>query len=341
MNLKNEIQSFFKELIKYAKIKKKATITIIIIGMIFIGFIIFLAKYRQPENQIGNLKNDGFVNYNKNIIYCQGYVDGEIDGLYKVKGKNKEKISEDKPYYININGNYIFYFDDLNSNIVRLSTNGKDRKVIIENVDKKEILVKDNSIYYFKNTYLYKADLYGENRKRICNNSIENYQITGDTIYYSFREYGKYVIAKTKIEGGSVDRIADDCGMAFYIKDNTIYYIHEENDIENFETVFSICQMKKDGTNKKTIKKIEGILDLETINFVDSYIYYVKGNEAGEKAIYSIKLNGKNEKTISQISNNSTKVIVYNNWVYYLDKNENDNIEIFKIKTNGKNKIKL
>ena len=341
MNLKNGIQSFFRELVKYAKIKKKITLIIIIISIIFIGFIVLLSKYRKPQNSIGNLKNDGFIIKKKNTVYCQGYVDGEIDGLYKINGKNKEKLSSDMPYYININGKYIFYFNALNSSIVRLNTNGKDRKEIIENVDKKEILVKDNSIYYFKNSYLYKADLNGENRNRICNNSIENYQIVGDTLYFSFREYGKYVIAKTKIEGGSVDRISEDCGMAFYIKNNIIYYIHEENDIENFETTFSLCQMKKDGKNKKTIKRISGVIDLETVNFVDSNIYFVKDDEAGTKAIYRIGINGKNEKKIVDISSNNTKVIVYNNWVYYLDKNANDETEIFKIKINGKNKINV
>ena len=146
MTLKNGIQSFFRELVKYAKIKKKITLIIIIISIIFIGFIVLLSKYRKPQNSIGNLKNDGFIIYNKNTVYCQGYVDGEIDGLYKINGKNKEKLSSDMPYYININGKYIFYFNALNSSIVRLNTNGKDRKEIIENVDKKEILVKDNSI---------------------------------------------------------------------------------------------------------------------------------------------------------------------------------------------------
>ena len=85
MSLKSEVKSFFYELIKYARIKKKITFVILMISVIFIGILILLARGRNPHNYMGNLKNDGLIVYNKNTLFCQSFNYGNVDGIYKIK----------------------------------------------------------------------------------------------------------------------------------------------------------------------------------------------------------------------------------------------------------------
>ncbi len=315
MSLKNRVNSFYRELIKYAKTKKKVTIAVLLVALLFIIIVAVLTFKSKPQNLMSNLKNDGFVIDANGTIYCQAYSEGQINGIYKIKGKNKQTISDDTPYYLNIDNNYLYYLNDYNT-IIKLNTNGKERKEIIENVDKKEILVYNNYIYYFSKGYLYRAKLDGENKERICNKIIDNYQIVGNNVYFSYEENGKHIIAKTKTSGGSIEKIADDCGKAFWVNGNSIYYIYEYNNVDSFRIDYQLYRGKTNGKNKKKIADISGDVNSQTACFKDYYVYYSKKDSEGKAAIYKLKLNGKNETKIVDVNQDSTKINIYNNLIY-------------------------
>ena len=55
-------------------------------------------------------------------------------------------------------------------------------------------------------------------------------------------------------------------------------------------------------------------------------------------AIYSIKLNGKNETKITEVNTYSNAINIVEKYMYYLDENEDGNIQVYKIKINGQDK---
>ena len=223
-----------------------------------------------------------------------------------------------------------------------MKTNGKDKQVVIEDVDQEVVTVQNGYVYYFANSYFYKAKVSGENKKRISNKAIENYQVIGNTIYYSYKENGKYTIAKMRNDGENVKVIDSNCGRAFFVKGNDIYYIYESNDIENYKTNFKLCKMNINGKSKKEISDIEGNVDISTINFTKSEVYYLKLNENDEYIICKMNLNGKKETEITHINGYTTKININGSWVYYPDIDENGNVQMYKIKTNGKgNKVEI
>ena len=302
LNLKNKLVSFFMKVGSLVKTNKIVLISIVAIALLLIIAIIVLGTTKKTDNTIGNLKNLGFSVSNGEDIFYTGYSQGSMDGIYKINGKNKVKISNDYGYYLNLVGNYIYYIDAIDNNIMRMKLNGKDKEIIIENVDVALMTVKNGYIYYFDNSYFYRVKTNGENKQRISNKTLDNYQILGNTIYYSYLEDGNYSIYKMNLDGENNKKIQAECGKEFYIIGKNIYYIYEKNENnENNVKTYELYKINTNGKNKNKIADISGLVDLSTINFSKNGIYYAKRNELGELGIYKLKLNGQSETKIVDI----------------------------------------
>ncbi len=321
---------------------KILSIIISIVVFVLILIIILISNKTDIGNTTGNLNNLGFSVQNNGWIYYLGLENSLTDGIYKVKlnGDKKEKISDDHGIYLNKSGKYLYYLDidDGEHNIVKIKMNGEDKETVVEDADTERITVIDNNIYYFKNSNFYKAKTNGENKQVLSKKSIENYEIVGDWIYYSYINDGKFVIAKMTTNGENITKINSNAGKVFFANENNIYYIYENYDEDKYEYNYELYKMKTDGDKKEKVAKIDGELNIDTINFSENRIYYAKLDEEGSLGIYSIKLNGKDEIKITDIEANSTMINVHKNWVYYTDKNENGDSHMYKIKTNGKDK---
>lgn len=334
INLKYKIKPF----IKMHKIQL-ITISIIILVLVAIGIII-LANRPKIGNLSGNLNNRGFSVRDGNYVYYLGFEENETDGIYRVKtnGKNKKKISDDYGLYLNISGNYLYYLEtsenNYNSyNIVKMKTNGQDKELIVEGVDTSKITVINNWVYYFKNYQLYRVKTNGKSKEQISNRSMENYEVIGDFIYYSYMNDGKYVIAKMKTNGENVTRIDTEASKTFFVNKNNIYYIRQNVDTNSYE----LYRIKTNGESKEKIADISGDVRLDTINFDGSKLYYTKTNEDGTLGIYSIKANGKDETKIVDTKGYSTMINVNKNYIYYTDKNDNGDSDMFIVKADGGN----
>lgn len=337
--IKHKTILLLNKALNFLRVRKKVSISLLLVLVLLIFAIIYRSNSKE-ENLSGNLSNLGFsVNFGK-TTYCLGYKDGVANGIYKTSGRNKIKISDDYGYYLNKSGNYIYYIDAIDNNIVRMKTNGKKKEIIVENVDTEIMTVVREYIYYFDNSYFYRIKTNGENKKRISNKSLEMYQIVGKYIYYSYIDNGSYSIAKMKIDGENNQKIASDCGKAFYVNGKYIYYICENSENIN-ETIYELYRINKNGESKKLLAKIEGILDQSTINFYGNSVYYAKRDTEGKNAAYKMDLNGKNETKIVDINGYVTKININNNWIYYPDEDNNNEVKIFRIKTNGTNKQEL
>ena len=274
-----------------------------------------------------------------NKIYYLAFDEGTVDGIYQIKknGKNKEKVSSEYGYYLNVSGNYIYYVSEEKGQLVRAKLNGENNQVIAENVSAAPITVIDNWIYYFEGTNLYKIKTNGKNRTQLSNKAIENYQIVGNKIYYSYENDGKQVIAKMDLNGKNVVKIDEEAGKEFFVKGNKIYYINENYDMENYEYKYELCKVKTNGKNKEKICDIEGSVDTYTVNFTENAIYYAKAAKNDKMAIYSIKLNGKDETKITEVNTYSNLVNIIDKYMYYINQNEEGNVQTYRINVNGEN----
>ena len=334
INFKNTIVDFFNT-------NKKIALIILAVILVLIIMLIIIGNGKEEYgNTYGNLRNKGLVASKGSQIYYVAFDEGNVDGIYKAKknGKGKaEKISSEYGYYLNISGNYIYYVSEENSQLIKEKLNGEKNQVIAENVSSEPIVVVDNWIYYFEGTNLYKIKTNGKIRTQLSNKAIENYQVVGKEIYYSYESNGKYVIAKMNLSGKDITKIDEEAGREFFVKGNKIYFINEKYDMENYEYKYELCKMKKNGKNKEKVCDIEGGLDTYTINFTNDALYYAKAVKDEKMAIYSIKLNGKNETKIVEVSTYSNAINIVDKFMYYINENEDGYIQNYRIKTNGEN----
>lgn len=339
-NLGNKMISFFVDLknrITPLIIKnKKISILVLAIVIVVIIFICIVPK-KEIGNTSGNLENSGFsVGIEKGIYYF-GYNQGSADGIYKIKGNKKEKIIDDYGIYLNKLGKYIYYLDAKEDSIVKIKTNGKNKETIVKDVDKAIVTVADNWIYYFDNSCLCRIKTSGESKKIISKKFIENYQIVGDWIYYSYMNDGNYVIAKMKTNGEDVSKIETQAGKSFFVNGKNIYYINQNNE----ENKYELYKVKTNGKDKKKIADIADTIDLSIVNFTENEVYYVKKNENLETSIYKMDLKGKKEEKLVDIKGYATSINIQNEWIYYPDQDDEGNVQMFRIKINGDDKQNL
>lgn len=335
INSKNSIQKFIIS-------NKKMSIIIAVVIAIIIAVIIMISNKTEIGNTSGNLSNSGFSLQKGGWVYYLGLKDNNTDGIYRIKenGDKKEKISSDYGIYLNKSKNFIYYLDIVSGeyNIVRMKTNGEEKEVIIKDVDTAKITIVDNWIYYFKDSNFYRAKTNGEGKQILSKKVIENYEIVGKWIYYSYINNGKYVIAKMKTNGEEAIKIDNDASSIFFVDNSNIYYIYETFNEENLEYNYELYKIKTSGEKREKIAEIGKNVQLENVNFKEKRIYYTKTDDNDILSIYSIKLNGKDENKIVDIQGYYTMLNVHDDWIYYTDQNDNGDSQIFRIRINGKDK---
>lgn len=335
---KDKIISFFTEsknkIVPLIIRNKKISIAVLAIIIIAILIACIVPTKKEIGSTNGNLENSGFsVNIGKWTYYF-GYNQGSADGIYKIKGNKKQKVNDDYAIYLNKSGKYIYYLDAKEDSIVRVKINGKDKETIVKNVDKATVTVTDDWIYYFDNSSFYRVKTNGENKKIISKKFIENYQVVGDWIYFSYMSDGNYVISKMKNDGENVSKIDAQAGKSFYVSGKNIYYINKNYDEEKYE----LYKIKTNGKGKNKIADINETVDLSNINFNENEVYYTKKNESLEMAIYKMDLKGKKETKVVDVNGYTTSINIQNDWIYYPDQDKSGNVQMFRIKTDGSDK---
>jgi hypothetical protein len=349
MKIINNIKKFLisiKEYIKkYILENRKLAIIMIIVLFIVLGILIMANNKSEQGNISGNLNNSGFSVEKNGWVYYLGLKNSNTDGIYKTKlnTDKKQKLNSDYGLYLNESGKFLYYLDFLEGkyNVVKTNLNGENKEILIEDVDVAKITVVDNWIYYFKDFNFYRAGTNGKERQILSKKVIENYEISGNWIYYSYVNNGKNVIAKMKTNGENIEKIDDNSAKTFFIKNKNIYYICENYNKDEHEYNYELYKMKTNGKHKEKIVNLGSNVQLENVNFDGENIYYVKINDNDVLAIYSIKINGKNEKKIVEIQGQSTLINIHKNWIYYTDEDDNGNSQMFRVKINGKERQNL
>lgn len=307
-----------ESIFNFVKSKKIYFIVALVLMILLILLVLFITN-RKEKNNIGNLINNGFVTKTGNWIYY-----AKEDGIYKIKSDNTKKISERKSLYLNIEGKYLYFIEEENNskfNLVKMKTNGKNKQILVENIDDKMILVKNGIIYYSQNKNLFKIKTNGKDRKKISEQDILTYQIKDNTIYYVYTDGKDYLLTKMKLDGTNVNVLETQCNLNFYVKGNKIYYIKEEYNTSKYEYDYTLCSMKINGKNKKELTKIPNTQ--KQINISDEGIYYLTTENYENYEIYKMKYNGEKSTKIVETSINS-KINVIDKIVYYTELNDSE-----------------
>ena len=323
--------------LKFLKEKRiYCIIASIAVLMIFAISSIFIIMNKDSNNYSGNLMNNGFAVNLGNWTY---YI--KQDGIYKVNsnGTKIEKVLESNVFYLNSDGNYLYFVEsnDEKYNLVKMKKNGKDKEIIIEDIDEKMITVTDGWIYYSQDDNFYKIKTNGKDRIKLLNKDVVAYQIDGNNIYYAYKDGIDCIIAKIKTNGTEIIELESNCNPNFYVDGNKIYYIKEEYNSEKYEYEYTLCEMKESG-EKKEITKLPNTI--KQINMSEDGIYYLTTENYEKYELYKMDYSGKNNDKIEDTRLN-TKINIIGKDVYYMDLIGGTNTAIYRIDIKNANKQEM
>lgn len=331
-------------------ISNKALCLKIVVGLIIIALIIFVASFfrtTQYGNSNGNNNNLGFAVQKDNRIYYIEIDDNEVVGISRVKdnGKKIEKVIEGNVYGLNIMDNYIYcteYNDDeAEHNLIRVKTNGKNKEILVRNIDRKSAMVVDNWVYYFKNNNLYRVKINGTDKEKVSDKDILYYHIEGKWIYYIYEVDNTQYIAKMKLNGNNNTRIAkaeeNQEYEALYVKGGKVYYILSQAN-EHYDYMYYLYRMNKNGTKAKQICKLD--TNIQHINMQKDKIYYTVTENYDDYLVKSIKYNGTDKNTITK-AKTTLDINITKDWILLLGQNDDEDLVVKMIRTDGKKEKEL
>lgn len=249
---------------------KKVLLTLFVITVItFAGILIYSSgrTYLNEDNLIGNttgnIYNGGLFCERDGKIYFSN--DNDDGSLYVMNSDttNIKKLHHDKPAYINVDENYIYYLranntrDNApgsilmfnNTGIYRLKQNGRALKIISSN-PAAYITVKGNHVYYQnydvnEGLFLYRNQTDASLERMLLKEAVIPSYFMNNKLYYVGNNENHNIncldlssfTTRTYIEGN----------FAFPIFHNDyIYYIDQSNN-------YTINRMNKDGSDRQLV----------------------------------------------------------------------------------------
>ncbi|MEN2775002.1 DUF5050 domain-containing protein [Acetivibrio clariflavus] len=186
------------------------------------------------------------------------------------------------------------------------------------------IAESNNRLFYqnFKDEgKLYSMDLNGNSISKLSNDSILNFTIYDDSVYYINSTDGKIVVLKTN---GSDKRVLENTNANWNIIGFKDWIFYTSND--------GIYRVKNDGSK---LEKISDIL-AHTLTVYGDNIYF-SSNYENQEGLYKADLNGKNAIRIYNKAVNYFSI--YKNNIFF--SNIDDNYCLYKIATDGSNLEKV
>lgn len=314
-----------------SKLKKFLSIILIVGVVITCGFTKSVDGASVYGNSNSNISNGGYAAANGNYSYIRSskiYKETKEANYYYIyrtykNGSAKKQIvnnAAEEPY-INVVGKYMYYvgiYDSGNRHgIYRVKTDGTEKTRLISNYGYNPIIVKDNYLYYIKESVNSNYDevmalrRYSLSTKKTVSTLyttssrvIENMSLSGDYIYIVANGYDNSIIYKinTKTKkrttvykyksGKKEESYIED--MVYY-KGNIYYTVYNDKDSynENDDTC-EVYKISSTGKNNKCLSKNF----TSSINLYNNKIYYI--NSSGN--VCSMNLDGSNRKTIKKAS---------------------------------------
>jgi len=284
-------------------------------------------KSYEQGNTNGNIKQMGYaVEKDGWIYYCNPDGDGSYvvrDGLFKKKvdGTDKQLLSANLAYEINIVGNYIYYISGDPGPIYKIHKNGGTPQKL-EGKRSNNLIVLDDTVFYRSGKTLFKMRTNGSNKRKINDDTLE-FSIYDNAIYLTGND--SHHLYRIDFDGNNMQKLSDDYALDLNIADGWIYYV-------NFNDP-KIYKMKIDGTEKALVCADKAW----NVNLHEGVLYYRGMPSPLDMGIYKINVDGTGKKLIVKGNIGSPNIIsdfiIYHD--VFADKSEE---KLFKINLDGTGK---
>ncbi|MBP5275536.1 MAG: DUF5050 domain-containing protein [Lachnospiraceae bacterium] len=313
--------------------KKSGIIAIIIIIFLFIFAVGFSVAYRiskrVPANPAGTVGNSAGNLYNKalfcesgdKIFFANSY---DYDSLYSMNkdGTNLKKLISAKVEYINVGGDYIYYYmadsstdsDDAKGlgflrrvmGIYRCKKNGKGAVTLSRDPSLTLVLV-DNSLYYQDydrnaGVRLSKMSINGTDIKVVSPQIISPAGVYDDTIYFMNPENNHHLMILDTKQDTIVEYKSINMMNPIRLG-NYIYFLNIDGD-------YNLCRYSIDSDSIEVITKDR----VDCYNLNTEYIFYQK-NDANKPCLKRIAIDGMTEEVVAE--GNFTNINMTGNYVYF------------------------
>lgn len=261
-------------------------------------------------NTPGNIINGGFAAQQGNWIYYQNTVNGTV--LYKVMGNGKGGmlLCNTVPNNINVVGDWVYFSDPSKGGIYKVTTDGSGLSLISDSkVTPTSMIVVGDWIYYNdegNNNFLYKMKTDGTGKTQLTSVIANCINVDGDWIYFE-NDNDHQTIYKIKTDGSDLTKVCSDSTEDMVVSNDWIYY----NTI--WTSSDSMYKIETDGTSRTRLLT----KDVYQINVVGDSIYYLSGDSVDNLNLYSMSLDGQNNKQIGSFIVKNYNIVL--NQIFYWD----------------------
>ena len=240
-------------------------------------------------NTTGNISIGNLAVISEERIY---YINVDGDGcIYSMRAdySDNRRLSYFGAREINVLGDWIYYTDD-NMNIYSMRIDGSDNRKL--NDDEAQFInVVNDRIFYVccSDDYkIYSMRIDGSDKNKLNDDASHCFNVVGDMVYYCNMiddAQDGCRIYSMRTDGRESRKLSDDRTAYLVVADDRIYY----SNADDSDTVYSI---RIDGRDKKKHCESSG-----TFNISDGWIYYwYSGNRSG---IYNIRTDGSINNVLS------------------------------------------
>lgn len=275
----------------------------------------------KDENYIGNtvsnIMNGGFIAQQGEWVYFGDYFHSNEYGLYKIKTDltGRRKLSNDKPEFINVVGDWIFYKS--NHKMFKIKTDGSKRSKI-SNDDGFCIIVYKGWIYYVnsQDRFIYKIDFNGKKRAIVVCDRASNFSINNGFIYYTSFTYSETKLFKATLDANQIASMQISEGYfswPIFINDKKFVYLNTLSD--------HLVLARTDNLHE-TVLVEEKCFDFNVAsNGEENIVVYLTHNsETSKDRIRALKMDSFGEvvsKTNLIVGSDIQDICVLNDWVYF------------------------
>jgi len=290
-------------------------------------------------NSIGNLMNGGLVAIRGDTLYFSNK--NNFGYLYskRLDGSDLTQLSSDKPYFINVAGDWIYYVntcsdagDDEYMKLYRVSVDG----IIRQSLGGRGsfVLVVDELIYYVNfddNACLYSMRLDGTDKRKLSDNGVLRFNVIDDRIYYICNT--KNNIYGMRIDGSDNHRVGEITADFFHIVNDIIYFLNSSSNSRLYSMDIDGENMRRLHDNRVQFINVYG----DKILFSEASIGMRGGN------LYSMNTNGTDKRLLMEA--NTSDIHIINDRIYFIitsgDINSELSFELVTMGLDGSDKISV
>ena len=268
----------------------------------------------ENGNTKGNAQNLGLAVKAGEWTY---HKDNKYGFIFKSSsdGSKTIQLNSEDSYFINVVDQWIYY-TDLEGNVFRIGTDGKDRKAI-GGVIADYIEVEGNYIYYLvaagEGWKLNRMDLEGNNNQFIANVNSLNVMVKGNWVYCSDDVNGGIYKFDINNKDNRIN-ITQDIVSFMVLENDFIYYLNDEGVLN---------KINLDGTNGKVLTNNSVLV----FNVQGDYVYYSNANDSGK--MYKMDLSGNQNAKL--VDDGAALINAAGGWIYYV----NEEFNFVKVRTDG------